>query len=80
MNIPLCAGRVRLKVIQVALSTKLCASSNKSKSNIAIDMNNNIKDVFMLIKQPISEGISLLIEPKNSVCFGLSTTIIKKSH
>jgi hypothetical protein len=40
-------------------------------------MNNNIKDVFVLIKQPISEGIHTIIEPKNRVFFGLSTTITK---
>jgi hypothetical protein len=80
MNIPLCAGRVIPSVIKVALSTKLCASSNKSKGNIAIDMNNNIKDVFILIKQSISERISVLIKSKNSAFFGSSTMIIKKSH
>lgn len=70
MNIPLCPGRVTPNDIKVALSTKLCASSNKSKSNIAIDMNANIKDVFTLIKQPISERISRLTKPKNRVFFG----------
>ncbi len=77
MNIPLCAGRVQKDDIKVALSTKLCASSNKSRTNIAADMNNNIKDVFLLIKQTISEGTSAFIEPKNRAFFGSSTTIIK---
>ncbi len=80
MNIPLCAGRVIISFIKVALTTKLCASTNKSKTNIAIDMNNNIKDVFVLIKQAISERITELTKPKNSVFFGSSITIIKKSH
>ena len=77
MNIPLCGGRVQKDDIKVALSTKLCASSNKSRTNIAADMNNNIKDVFLLIKQTISEGTSAFIEPKNRAFFGSSTTIIK---
>ena len=77
MNIPLCAGRVPNYDIEVAISTKLCASSNKSRTNIAADMNSNIKDVFVLIKQPISEGISAYIQSKNSVFFGSSTMIIK---
>lgn len=48
MNIPLCPGRV-------ALTTKLCAASSRSKNNIAVDMNKNIKEVFTLLKQPVSE-------------------------
>ena len=67
MNIPLCPGRV-------ALTTKLCPASSRSKNNIAVDMNKNIKAVFTLLKQPVSERKPAPTQMRSSACFGSSTT------
>jgi hypothetical protein len=53
MGIPLCPGRVHLYSSKIALNSKLCSSS-RNKSNISVDTNKNIKEVYGLLKQPVS--------------------------
>ena len=43
-----------LQFMKIALNSKLCAGSSRSKNNISVDMNRNIKEVYGLLKQPVS--------------------------
>ena len=51
MNIPMIPGRV-------AFNTKLCPSRTP-KGSLALDMAKNIKDVYALLKQPLTDSTHL---------------------
>ena len=56
MNIPSVPGRVTPSPKQIALNTKLCPSSSRARNTVTIDMSKNIKEVFTLLKQPVTDS------------------------
>ena len=65
MNIPMIPGRV-------AFNTKLCPSRTP-KGSLALDMAKNIKDVYALLKQPLTDSSHLSSKSTKTVCSGSLT-------
>ena len=66
-------------MIQVALNTKLCSSQSRARNTVTVDMSKNIKEVYSLLKQNITDSTSIITQNKNTVSSGTSIFSIKNT-